>query len=91
MFIRSAKIFPKKLEILVNKILQLKPINNEKQVVKQNTYEFKYEGKTQISDVEEIENKTETDDDNDGAGGKFNDNNGNNHDNGDDDGDAEIE
>ena len=79
------------MKILVNKTLQLKPINNEKQVVKQNTYEFKYEGKTQISDVEKIENKTETDDDNDGAGGKFNDNNGDNHDNGDDDGDTEIE
>ena len=52
-------------------------MNNKKQVVKQNTDEFKYEGDTRTSDVEEIENKTEGDDDDD--------------DNYDDDGDAEID
>ena len=51
-------------------------MNNKKQVVKQNTDEFKYEGNTRTSDVEEIENKTEGDDDDD---------------NFDDDGDVEID
>ena len=51
-------------------------MNNKKQVVKQNTDEFKYEGDTRTSDVEEIENKTEGDDDDD---------------NYDDDGDVEID
>ena len=32
------------MKIFVNKILHLKPINNKKQVVKQNTDEFKYKG-----------------------------------------------
>ena len=31
----------------------------KKQVVKENTGKFKYEGNTQTSDVEEIENETE--------------------------------
>ena len=35
-------------------MLHLKPINNKKQVVKKNTDEFKYEGDTWTSDVEEV-------------------------------------
>ena len=35
-------------------MLHLKPVNNKKQVVKKNTYEFKYEGDTRTSDVEEM-------------------------------------
>ena len=51
------------IKILVNEILHLKPINNKKQDVKQNTDEFKYEGDTRTFGVEEIENQTEGDDD----------------------------
>ena len=47
------------IKTFVKKILHLKPINNKKQVVKQNTDEFKYEGEKRTSDVEEIENETE--------------------------------
>ena len=42
------------IKTFVSKILHLKPINNKKQVVKQNTDEFKYKGNTQTSDVREI-------------------------------------
>ena len=72
MFTESIKIFKKtnannkrSIKTFVNKILHLKPINNKKQVVKQNTDEFKYEGGKRTSDVEEIENETEGGDDDD--------------------------
>ena len=55
----------KSMKIFVNEILHLKLINNKTYVVKQNTEEFKYEGDTQTSDVEEIENETEGDDEDD--------------------------
>ena len=53
------------IKTFVKKILHLKPINNKKQVVKQNTDEFKYEGGKRTSDVGEIENETEGGDDDD--------------------------
>ena len=53
------------IKIFFNEILRLKPTNNKKQVVKQNTDEFKYEGDTRTSGVEEIENEAEVDDDDD--------------------------
>ena len=53
------------IKTFVKKILHLKSINNKKQVVKQNTDEFKYEGGKRTSDVEEIENETEGGDDDD--------------------------
>ena len=56
------------IKTFVKKILHLKPINNKKQVVKQNTDEFKYEGEKRTSDVEEIENETEGGDDDDDDG-----------------------
>ena len=74
------------IQIFVNKILHLKPINNKKQVVKKSTDEFKYEGDTRTPDVEEMLSKTEDDDDD----GGFNDNGGDD-DNDDDDGDVENE
>ena len=42
------------IETFVNKLLHLKQINNKKQVVKNNADEFKYEGDTQTSNVEEM-------------------------------------
>ena len=82
------------IKIFVNKILHIKPINNKKEIVKQNTDEFKYEGDTQTSDVEEIENETEGNDDNDDDGndddgGGFNDNG--DDDNNDDDRDVDFD
>ena len=60
----------------------------KKQVVKENTGKFKYEGNTQTSDVEEIENETECNDDD---GGELN-NNGDNDDNDNgDNGDGHVE
>ena len=41
------------IQIFVNKILHLKPVNNKKQVAKKNTDEFKYESDTRTSDVKE--------------------------------------
>ena len=79
----------KSTKIFVSKILHLKPINNKKQVVKQNTEKFKFEGNTQTPDVKEIENETEGDDDDDGGGG-FNDDGDDDNDN-DDNGDVEID
>ena len=58
----------------------IKPINNKKQLVKQKTDEFKYEGEIQNSDVKETENETEGDNDDGGL---------NNDDDNDDD-DVEI-
>ena len=59
----------------------IKPINNKKQLVKQKTDEFKYEGEIQNSDVKEIENETE--------GG--NDDGGLNNDDDDDNDDDDVE
>lgn len=58
----------------------IKPINNKKQLVKQKTDEFKYEGEIQNSDVKEIENETEGGNDDGGL------NNDDDDDNDDDDG-----
>ena len=74
------------ITIFVNKILHLNPINNKKQVVKQNIAELKYELDTRTSDVEETE--TEGDDDD----SEFN--NGDDDDDDDDDddnGDVEMD
>ena len=70
------------ITIFVNKILHLNPINNKKQVVKQNIAELKYELDTRTSDVEETE--TEGDDDD----SEFN--NGDDDDD-DDNGDVEMD
>ena len=42
------------IEKFANKIVLLKPINNKKKQLKKNTDEFKYQGDTQTSDVEEV-------------------------------------
>ena len=69
--------------------MHLKPINNKKQVVKQNTDEFRYKGETRTSYIEEIENENEGDDDD---GGGFNGNDDDDDDDNDDnDEDIEID
>ena len=56
------------IKIFLNKIIHLKPINNKRQVVKQNTDEFKYVGNTRTSDVGDNYDNDDDDDDDDDDG-----------------------
>ena len=57
-FKKTNSNYKKSIKIFVNKIINLKPINCKKPVVKQNSGELNYEGDKRTSDVEEIENET---------------------------------
>ena len=57
-FKKTNSNYKKSIKIFVNKIINLKPINCKKPVVKQNSDELNYEGDKRTSDVEEIENET---------------------------------
>ena len=56
-FKKTNSNYKKSIKIFVNKIINLKPINCKKPVVKQNSDELNYEGDKR-TDVEEIENET---------------------------------
>ena len=57
-FKKTNSNYKKSIKIFVNKIINLKPINCKKPVVKQNSDELNYEGDKRTSDVEEVENET---------------------------------
>ena len=57
-FKKTNSNYKKSIKIFVNKIINLKPINCKKPVVKQNSGELNYEGDKRTCDVEEIENET---------------------------------
>ena len=57
-FKKTNSNYKKSIKIFVNKIINLKPINCKKPVVKQNSDELNYEGDKRTSNVEEIENET---------------------------------
>ena len=57
-FKKTNSNYKKSIKIFANKIINLKPINCKKPVVKQNSDELNYEGDKRTSDVEEVENET---------------------------------